>query len=34
MDNQTLSTIILVAAAVVLALYIMRRRGRKSKAFR
>lgn len=34
MDSQTLSTILLVGAVVVLVLYVMRRRGRKSKAFR
>ncbi len=34
MDNQTLSTILLIAAGVVLVLYLMRRRSRKSKAFR
>ena len=34
MDNQTLSVILWVAAALVLVLYIMRRRGRKMKQFR
>lgn len=34
MDNQTLSVILAVAAAIVFVLYIMRRRGRKSKMFR
>ncbi len=29
MDNQTLSTILFIAAGVVLVLYIMRRRKRK-----
>jgi hypothetical protein len=34
MDNQTLSTILLIAAGVVFVLYAMRRRSRKNKAFR
>ena len=34
MDNQTLSVILWVAAALVLVLYIMRRRSRKMKQFR
>jgi hypothetical protein len=34
MDNQTIATILWIAAAVVLVLYIMRRRSRKTKAFK
>jgi hypothetical protein len=34
MDTQTISVVLLVAAGVVFVLYIMRRRSRKSKAFR
>jgi hypothetical protein len=34
MDNQMLTTILAIAAAVVFVLYIMRRRSRKTKAFR
>ena len=34
MDNTTLSIILWIAAAVVLVLYVLRRRSRKSKMFR
>lgn len=34
MDNQTIATILWIAAAVVLVLYILRRRSRKTKAFK
>jgi hypothetical protein len=34
MDNQTLSTILWIAAIVVLVLYFMRRRSRRSKSFK
>lgn len=34
MDKQTLSIILWVAAAVVLVLYLLRRRSRKTKQFR
>lgn len=34
MDQQTLSAILLGLAAVILVLYMMRRRSRKTKAFR
>lgn len=34
MDNQMLSTIIWVAAAAILVLYILRRQRRKTKNFR
>jgi len=34
MDSTTISTILWIAAIVILVLYIMRRRGRKNKAFK
>ena len=34
MDTATITTILWIAAIVILVLYIMRRRGRKSKAFK
>ncbi len=34
MDRQTISIILWIAAGVVLVLYIMRRRNRKTKQFR
>ena len=34
MSSETLATILWVAAAVVFVLYILRRKGRKNKAFR
>jgi hypothetical protein len=34
MDNQTIATILWIAAGVVLVLYILRRRSRKTKAFK
>jgi hypothetical protein len=34
MSNDTLSTALLVIAALILILYVVRRRGRKTKAFR
>lgn len=34
MDNTTLGTIFWIGAAVVLVLFLLRRRGRKSKSFR
>lgn len=34
MDNQTLSTILWIAAIVVLVLYFVRRRNRRSKSFK
>ena len=34
MDNSTLTTILWVAAVVVLVLYLLRRKSRKGKSFR
>lgn len=34
MDNTTLATILWIAAAVILVLYVMRRKARKTKMFR
>jgi len=34
MDNSTLITVLWIAAAVIFVLYILRRRGRKTKSFR
>lgn len=34
MDNTTLTAMLWIAAGVVLVLFLMRRRGRKSKDFR
>lgn len=34
MDNSTISTILWIAAIVILILYVLRRRGRKNKAFK
>jgi len=34
MSNETIATILWVAAAAVFILYILRRKGRKNKAFR
>ena len=34
MDNSTIGTILWIGAAVVLVLFLLRRRGRKGKAFR
>ena len=34
MDSSTLVTILWIAAAAIFILYILRRRGRKNKAFR
>jgi hypothetical protein len=34
MDQSTITTILWIAAAVILILYVLRRRGRKNKAFR
>jgi len=34
MDSTTISTILWIAAIVILVLYVMRRRGRKNKSFK
>jgi hypothetical protein len=34
MDNQTIATILWIAAGAVLVLYILRRRSRKTKVFK
>ena len=34
MDNQTIATLLWVAAGAVFVLYVVRRRGRKNKAFK
>lgn len=34
MDNKTLATILYLAAAAALVLYMMRRKGRKSRNFK
>jgi hypothetical protein len=34
MDQSTVTTVLWIAAAVILILYVVRRRGRKNKAFR